>query len=315
MKVGVTGAAGFVGKAVVTALAAAGHMVVPFTRRPSGLTDEVVIGDIADPSARLPEGCELDVLIHLVALTHVFDENVSNELERYRAINVGGTQNALKLAHINGARRFIFLSSIKVNGESTQPGQPFTEENLPVPENPYGISKLEAEQLVVQEAPALGLDSVIIRPPLVYGIHARGNFPRLVRLANMGIPLPFGRISNARSMIFVENLANALTLCVGHPAAAGQTYLVSDGIDISTPQFVRLITSATGRKVRMLPISPKLLLVIARLCGQMGSVTRLCGSLQIDSSKIQRDLSWMPPVSVEDGVTQSVAEMTQHQHV
>jgi nucleoside-diphosphate-sugar epimerase len=315
MRVGVTGAAGFIGNAVVTALAAAGHMVVPFTRRPSGLANEVVIEDIADPAARLPVGHELDVVIHLVALTHVLDENDGNGLEGYRAINVGGTQNALKLAHMNGARRFIFLSSIKVNGESTQPGQPFTEESLPVPENPYGISKLEAEQLVAKEAAALGLDAVIIRPPLVYGIHARGNFPRLVRLANMGIPLPFGRISNVRSMIFVENLASALALCVDHPAATGQTYLVSDGIDISTPQFVRLIASATGRKVLLLPIPPKLLLVISRLFGQVASATRLCGSLQIDSSKIRRDLSWLPPVTVEDGIRQTIAGMIQHQPV
>jgi nucleoside-diphosphate-sugar epimerase len=311
MRVGVTGAAGFVGKAVVTALTEAGHMVVPFTRKPSGLADEVVIGDIADPNARLPEGHELDVVIHLVALTHVLDESGDDHFERYRAINVGGTQNALKLAHINGAHRFIFLSSIKVNGESTQPGQPFTENTLPIPENAYGISKLEAEQLVAQQANVLGLEAVIIRPPLVYGINARGNFPRFVKLASMGIPLPFGSISNARSMIFVENLASAIMLCAGHPAAAGQTYLVSDGVDLSTPQLVRLIAGATGRKVRMLPISPTLLLLIARLFGQMANLSRLCGSLQIDSSKIYRDLSWMPPVSVEEGMARSIAGMKQ----
>jgi nucleoside-diphosphate-sugar epimerase len=312
MRVGVTGASGFVGNAVVSALAEVGHMVVPFTRRPSGLAGEVVIGDIADPNARLPEGHELDVVVHLVALTHVVDESGNDDLERYRAINVGGTQNALKLAHINGAKRFIFLSSIKVNGESTPPGRPFTEENVPAPQNPYGISKLEAEQLVAQQAAVLNLDAVIIRPPLVYGIHARGNFPKLVRLANMGIPLPFSRINNARSMIFVENLAGAITICVSHPAAVGQTYLVSDGVDLSTPKLVQLIASATGRKVRMLPISPKLLLIAAKLSGQMGSVTRLCGSLQIDSSKIHRDLNWIPPVSVEDGIAQAIAEMIQH---
>jgi nucleoside-diphosphate-sugar epimerase len=309
MRVGVTGASGFVGKEVVAALTEAGHKVLPFTRKPSGLADEVVIEDITDPSTRLPEGLALDVVIHLVAFTHDIDESGDDLFERYRAINVGGTQNALKLAHINEAHRFIFLSSIKVNGESTKPGQPFTEELHPAPENPYGISKFEAEQKVVQDAITLGLDAVIIRPPLVYGTHVRGNFLKLVKLTNMGIPLPFGRISNARSMIFVENLASAITLCVDHPAAAGQTYLVSDGVDLSTPQLVQLIASATGRKVRLLPISPKLLLSFARLTGQMGSVTRLCGSLQVDSSKIRRHLGWTPPANVEDGVIQAVSGM------
>jgi nucleoside-diphosphate-sugar epimerase len=307
VRVGVTGAAGFVGNAVVKALIVAGHEVVPFIRKPCGLAGEVIIGDIADSNVRLPSGLSIDAVIHLVALTHVLNQNGADDLQRYRAVNVGGTQNALELARINGARRFIFLSSIKVNGESTQPGKPFTEQSLPAPENAYGISKWEAEQLVVQQAAVSGMEAVIIRPPLVYGIGARGNFPRLIKLAKLGLPLPFGRTKNLRSMIFLENLADVLVLSVRHPAAAGQTYLVRDGVDLSTPCLIRHIATAAGRKARMLPVAPSILFAIAKLCGQTANATRLCGSLQIDSGKIRRDLGWIPPVSVEGGIKLSVA--------
>jgi nucleoside-diphosphate-sugar epimerase len=306
MRVGITGAAGFVGKALVLALTDAGHQVVPLVRKPSGLAGEVVVGDIVNSDARLPDGLALDTLIHLVALTHSLNENDTAQLARYRAINVDGTQRALELAHVNGARRFIFLSSIKANGESTQPGQPFTETSATAPENAYGISKLEAEQRVRDQAGVLGMEAVIVRPPLVYGKNSRGNFPRLVKLASLRIPLPFGCITNARSMIFVENLASAIVLCVSHPRATGQTYLVSDGVDLSTPELTRLIASAMERKAWMLPISTTLLGAIARLFGQMASFNRLCGSLQIDSGKIRRELGWVPAVTVTDGILQSV---------
>lgn len=307
MRVGVTGATGFVGKSVVKALMEAGHQVVPLIRKARGRVDDVIISDIADPTARLPDGLALDVVIHLVALTHVTSDNDTENLQQYRAINVGGTRNALELARLNGARRFIFLSSIKVNGESTPIGQPFTEQSPPSLANSYGISKFEAEQLVTEQAAALGMEATIIRPPLVYGRGTRGNFPRLISLATMGLPLPFGLIRNARSLIFVENLANAIVLCAGHPSAAGQTYLVSDSDDLSTPCLTKLIASAAGKKVRMLPISPSLLLAVAGLFGQTANVARLCGSLQIDSSKIRRDLSWHPPVSLADAIALSVA--------
>lgn len=302
----VTGANGFVGCAVCAELVRRGYKVRGAVRsisRTSGLTCELVeVGEInstTDWSGML-DG--VDVVIHLAARAHVMNDNASDPLDAFRKINVEGTLNFARQASEVGVRRFIFISSIKVNGENTQLGKPYTADDRPAPIDPYGISKHEAEDALRQIATETGMEVVIIRPSLVYGPGVKANFLNMMRWLNKGFPLPLGAINNKRSLVALDNLLDLIVTCIDHPHAANQTFLVSDGEDISTKELLKRMAAALGRPARLLPVPVDLLKMIATLLGKRAFYQRLCESLQVDISKTRDLLGWTPPMSVDEAL-------------
>ena len=226
----------------------------------------------------------------------------ADPLAEYRRVNVEGTLNLARQAADAGVRRFIFISSVKVNGEQTPPGKPFGAEDRPVPEDAYGISKWEAEQGLQQLAAETGMELVVIRPPLVYGPGVKGNFAAMIRLVEKGIPLPLGAIHNQRTLVALDNLVDLIIRCIDHPAAANQVFLAGDGEDLSTTELLRRLGKAMGRPVRLLPVPESLLVLGATLLGKQAVARRLLGSLQVDISKARDLLGWEPPLSVDEGL-------------
>ena len=238
-------------------------------------------------------------VIHLAARVHVMSYASKSPLEEYRKVNVRGTLNMAQRAASAGVKRFIYLSSIKVNGEETAPGMPFTAEDNPAPIDYYAISKYEAETGLRKLAHETGMDVVIIRPPLVYGPGVKANFLRMMQLLRRGMPLPFGAINNVRSLVALENLVDFIILCIEHPAAANQIFLVSDGEDLSTTELLRRLAKALGIPARLLPLPTIVLKIGAMLIRKSSIARRLCGSLQVDISKSRELLGWSPPCSVD----------------
>jgi nucleoside-diphosphate-sugar epimerase len=245
-------------------------------------------------------------VIHLAARVHVMHEVDADPQAEFRRMNVAVTEQLARSAVASGAKRLVYISSIKVNGEATH-GTTFTEADQPSPQDPYGVSKCEAEQALHRIARETGLEVVIVRPPLVYGPGVKGNFIQMLKVLVRGVPLPLASVRNRRSLVYVENLADALIACAIHPAAAGQTYLVSDGEDISTPQLLRNLGDALGAPAHLFPCPPTLLNLAGRLTGRAAQVERLLGSLQVDSGKISRELDWTPPYTLQQGL-QATAE-------
>ena len=243
-----------------------------------------------------------DLVIHAAARVHVTKKEVSDALTEYRRVNVEGTLNLAKQAALACVKRFIFISSIKVNGEQTFPGRPFTECDKPAPEGPYGISKFEAEQGLLQISEETGLEVVIIRPPLVYGPSAKGNFSTMVEAVQSSLPLPLGAINNKRSLVSLDNLADLVLTCISHTEAANQIFMASDGRDLSTTELLEGVAKASGASSRLIPVPPIVLIVVASLLGKRAIAQRLLGSLQVDSSKARDLLGWTPPLSVEEGL-------------
>ncbi|MGH8616132.1 MAG: NAD-dependent epimerase/dehydratase family protein [Burkholderiales bacterium] len=299
--VAVTGATGFVGSALCSALAGA-HRVRRLLRAPASPRDgceDIVVGDLAD--AALDAACQgAEAVIHLAARTHVMREHAADAEAAYRRINVEGTRRLAEAAVRAGVRRCVFLSSIKVNGEATH-GAPYTEASIPAPEDAYGRSKLEAEQTLAAVANT-AMDTVVLRPPLLYGPGVKGNLLTLLRALARGLPLPLAAIDNRRSMLGLDNLVCALMLAMTHPAAAGRTFLVADGEDLSSPQLARLIAAGLGTPARLLPVPAPLLMLAGTLTGKRAAVARLTGSLQIDAGAIRSALSWRPPVPAAEGL-------------
>lgn len=262
----------------------------------------VVVGEIdaATDWTRALQGIEC--VIHLAAPA---DAPVAREaLALYRQVNVAGSERLADQAAAAGARRLVYLSTIKANGESTH-ARPFTEDDLPQPETDYGRSKLEAEQILLNKGRKTGLEVVILRPPLVYGPGVRGNFLRLMKLVARRWPLPFASLRNRRSMIYIGNLVDAIHQCVQTRSGAGKTYLVSDGTDVSTPKLVRALAEALGVAPRLFPFPPSLLAQGAALLGKREEAARLLGSLQVDSSRIRRELGWQAPYTMEEGLAET----------
>ena len=299
----ISGATGFVGHALCATLKSKGWSVRRAVRS-DNMAEDFVIPNVGPDSDwnRAVEGVEC--VVHLAARTHSLHDESTDPLRAYRDINVAGTINLAKTAVEHGVRHFIFLSSIKVNGEFT-PNHPFTERDTPQPSDAYGISKHEAEQALWQIAKETGLAVTILRPPLVYGPGVKANFLRLMHLVARGRPLPFASIENCRSLIYLGNLVDAIITCMEHPAASGKTYLVSDKEAVSTPELIRQIGDALDRKPRLLPVPTPLLKLGATLLGRKAEWERLSNSLQIDSSQIRSDLNWQPPFTMAQGLAQT----------
>ncbi len=297
----VTGANGFLGRALSLELKAK-RFAVRGALRAEAEVGEVPIGDIG-PDTNWEEALVgVDVIVHAAARAHIMSDASGDPLSQYRKVNVEGTLNLARQAATASVKRFIFISSIKVNGESTLPGKPFTADDQPMPEDPYGVSKWEAEVGLHRLASETGMEVVIIRPPLVYGPGVKANFLRLMRWINRGLRLPLGSIDNKRSLVAVDNLVDLIITCLEHPAAANQVFLAGDGQDVSTTELLRAIGKALGKPARLYPCPAGLLVVAASLVGKKSMAERLIGNLQVDISRTHSLLDWEPPVSLEEGL-------------
>lgn len=313
MKILITGASGFVGQALLALLqtrpqchlrAAVRQSAVG--RIPHGI-EQVVIGDLDAHTDWQAALVGIDVVVHLAARVHILHDRSSNPLESFRRVNVAGSMRLAQMAVQAGVKRLVYMSSAKVHGESTPAGHPFTETSPTLPQDAYGISKLETEQGLHSIAESSGLELCILRPPLVYGAGVRANFETLARAVARGIPLPLGAIANQRSLVGIDNLVDLIAHCLIHPAAANQTFMASDGEDLSTTALIQRMALAMNRSTHLIPIPAWLLTAGASLLGQKSTAQRLCGNLQVDSSKVRKLLNWMPPISVDEGLRQAVA--------
>lgn len=310
MNLFITGANGFVGRILVAESIQRDLQVKGVTRVSCELSagvETVTVGAIDGETAWTNTLKDVNAVIHLAARVHVMKEATADPLAEFLKVNVQGTENLARQAAQAGVKRLVYVSSIKVNGEETSCQREYIEQDTPMPQDPYAISKWEAEQALHRVAAETGLEVVIVRPPLVYGPNVKGNFAQMLKVLANGIPLPLASVHNLRSLVYVGNLVDALILCATHPAAAGQTYLVSDGEDVSTPDLLRQLGSAMGHPARLLPCPPALLKLVGRLVGRSDQIDRLLGSLRIDSNKIRRELDWTPPYSLQQGL-QATAE-------
>ena len=301
----VTGANGFVGKPLCAELLRQGQSVRAALRSANSPVENVemaAVGSIDGKTDWTEALRGVGVVIHLAARVHVMRETAGDPLAEFLEVNLHGTVNLAQQATRAGVKRLVYVSSIKVNGEQTGATQPFTELDEANPQDPYAISKWQAEQALQRIAQETGLEVVIVRPPLVYGPGVKGNFMNLLAAIERGIPLPLAGANNARSLLYVGNLVDALIACASHPAAAGQTYLVSDGEDISTAMLVEKIAKALGRNNRSFYFPPALLRTVAALLGRAEQVDRLLGSLRVSGEKIRSELAWTAPYTLEQGL-------------
>ncbi|AXL52879.1 NAD-dependent dehydratase [Paraburkholderia caffeinilytica] len=307
----ITGANGFVGRAASRALLQRGDTVTGLVRRPQTTVEGVRewlfdANDFDGIDERWPLATRCDAVIHLAARVHMKRETTADPLAVYRGTNVTGALRVAAAARRAGARRFVFVSSIKAVGESSA-GRPITEAAEPAPTDPYGISKLEAERALIDYGRESGLEIVIVRPPLVYGPGVRANFLQLMSAIANGIPLPLGSIAARRSLVFVDNLADALVHCTTDPRAAGETFHVTDGRDLSVSELARALATQLHAPARLVPVPVGFLSLAGRLTGRSAQVDRLIGELRLDSSHIRERLGWYPPYTVEHGLLETAA--------
>ncbi|NTG09309.1 NAD-dependent epimerase/dehydratase family protein [Rhizobium rhizogenes] len=301
----VTGATGFVGQTLCAELARRQMDYRPVSRAPKPGFVAMGTFDGATDWARALAGVE--TVVHLAARVHVMNDTSSDPLAAFRAANVDATVNLARQAARAGVKRFIFLSSIKVNGEATVLGRPFRASDMPHPEDPYGQSKREAEEALLAIGAETGMEIVVIRPPLVYGPGVKANFASLMKLAGRPFPWPFGLVTNRRSLVFVGNLVDFILLSAHHPAAGNRVFLISDGADLSIGELIGKLSTAMGRKALLLPIPPRLLEGLAALLGRRAAAQRLLGSLQVDIGETMAITGWSPPYSVDEGLRLAVA--------
>ncbi|KIQ79586.1 UDP-glucose 4-epimerase family protein [Aeromonas sp. L_1B5_3] len=321
MTILLTGATGFVGNAVLKQLMQQPDVTIrTYGRRaPVGIKANRaadtssqmishVVGGISATVDYAAALVDVDVVIHCAAQAHVMNDLVCNEVDLYRDINVDGTLKLARQAITAGVKRFIFISSIKVNGESTIYSQPFTHDCVAAPEDAYGRSKQAAENGLRQLVANSGMELVIIRPPLVYGPGVKGNFSSLLTIAKKNLPLPLGSINNQRSMVALANLVHLIITCIRHPNAANQTFLVSDDDDISTTELLEMMTRAAGKQPLLLPVPVSWLQFLGRMTGKQAVIERLCGNLQVDICHTKHTLGWQPPISVAEGIQRCFIE-------
>jgi nucleoside-diphosphate-sugar epimerase len=310
VKVLITGASGFVGRALCSHLVAHDFDVVGTVRSLPGTPvpgiDYRIVAEMGTSTDWYDALAGVQVIVHCAARVHVMCDHAHDPLTEFRYVNTLGTATLARAAARYGIKRLVFLSSIKVNGESTLPDVPFDQTSPTRPQDPYAISKWEAEQVLARVAAGTGLEVVVLRCPLVYGPGVKGNFLRLLQAANRGIPLPFALARNRRSLIYLDNLTGAIAICLTHPAAAGKTYLVSDGEDVSTAELISLIGQALGKSSRLWPCPLGLMKLAGLITGKSNEVARLLGSLCIDSSRIRNELGWAPPYTLAQGWTGSL---------
>lgn len=301
-----TGGTGFIGSAIIERLLIDSCFRVVATTRKNILSDKlkfVTINSIDENTNWLEYLKNIDVVIHTAARVHMMKDNSDNPLNDYRKINVEGTLNLARQAVKSGVKRFIFISSIKVNGESTNlPTKAFNSEDKVNPIDYYGISKFEAEEGLKQISKLTGLEVVIIRPPLVYGPGVKANFHSMMKWLQKGIPLPFGAIHNKRSLVAIDNLVDLIVTCINHPNAKNQIFLVSDDDDISTTELLKRMAKVLKKKVLLVPIPMSCLKIGAILFGKKNLSQRLFGSLQVDINKTKKLLEWKPVISVDQAL-------------
>jgi UDP-glucose 4-epimerase len=309
MKILVTGATGFIGTQLSETLANSGHQVRDTARSVApncSTTHELITCDLesADNLDHLTTGC--DAIIHLAGRAHVMSDDPATSESLYLSANVDVTRKLALSAARTGVKRMILMSSVKVNGESTSIGAPFTSQDTPNPQDPYGRSKTQAEQVLWDIASKSELEGVVIRPPLVYGPGVRANFASLIGIVNRGIPLPLGSIQNKRSFVSIDNLIDCIATALQSSNAAGQIFLVSDGNDLSTPELIRSIASALHKSPMLIPVPTALLKLAATTVGKRSAYDRLCGSLAVDIAPTKQKLSWTPPFTVQDSLQRTV---------
>ncbi|MCF4009288.1 UDP-glucose 4-epimerase family protein [Rheinheimera sp. UJ63] len=306
MNIVVTGHTGFVGQALVNAISE--HSLRLVGRRKLPEQTEKFYEKSINPKTDFSDCLEsADVVIHAAARVHVMEDAAADPLAAYRVVNVDGTLNLASQAAALGVKRFIFISSIKVNGEGTLPARPYTPFDQTNASDPYGVSKAEAEVGLKQIAADTGMEVVVIRPPLVYGPGVKANFAAMLKFAKKNLPLPLGAIHNCRSMVALDNLVDLIITCIDHPKAANQTFLVSDDRDISTTELLQMMTRAAGKKPWLIPLPMSWFKLVGKLTGKRAIVDRLCGNLQVDIRHTKDTLGWKPPVSVEEGISRCFA--------
>lgn len=308
----VSGATGFIGRALVPELERRGTRVVRLVRHAATSIandgDTLAAGDdFQNVDSVWPEGFRPDCVIHLAARVHVMRDRAEDPLAAFRAVNVDATLRLAEAAARAGAKRFVYISSIKALGEDSDAGHPLRESDMPRPQDPYGVSKREAEVALLDLGARMGMEIVVLRPPLVYGPGVGANFLSLLRAVAKGLPLPLGSASALRSLVSVDNLVSAIIVCSAHPAAAGEIFHVSDGRDVSVAELVTMIGEALGRRARLVAIPTFILQVLGRLTGKNEAVRRLVEPLRLDVNKLQTKLGWTPQLSVETALTRTAA--------
>ena len=301
-KVLITGATGFIGSEVCKALCSNNFQVVELGRRATGYSSEFFRADLNDLPAVFELTRDVDVVVHIAARAHVMHESALDSSLLYMSINCQTTLDLAKQAAQAGVKRFIFISTVKVNGESSHAGHPFRFDDKPNPTDSYSLSKADAEQGLKEIAQKTGMDVVIIRPPLVYGPGVKANFSAMMNLAKKNLPLPLGAIHNKRSLVALTNLVDLIITCIEHPKAANQVFLVSDDKDVSTTELLKMMTHAFGKKPRLVPIPMSWLILLGRLTFKKAVVDRLCNNLQVDITHTKEILDWKPPITLEEGI-------------
>lgn len=303
----ITGATGFIGSRLCEKIREDGGLVRRALRC-NGEQKGIVVGDIGPETDWSIALENIDCVVHLAARVHVMHEQTADPLCEFRRVNVVGTLNLARQAAAAGVQRFVYLSSIKVNGEKAQPGCSFSAEDIPTPVDPYGVSKHEAEQGLMALASEAKMEVVIIRPPLVYGEGVKANFLSMMRWLYKGVPLPLGAIHNKRSLVALDNLVDLIVTCIEHPAAANQTFLVSDDEDLSTTELLWRMSVALGKPARLVPVPAWILQAGAALIGKRAMAQRLLGSLQVDISKTRDVLGWVPPIGMNEALKKTAKD-------
>jgi len=304
IRVLVTGGTGFIGNSLITSLLSPNYHVIAAVRNKTNMlprnTEKIIVEALSSETDWTAALKTVDVVIHCAGRAHVMNNSKRNPLDEFRKVNTEGTLNLARQATDEGVKRFIFISSIKVNGEMTLVDHPFQPDDKYIPTDPYGLSKYEAEQGLLALAKETGMEVVIIRPPLVYGPGVKANFLSMMRWINKGVPLPFGAIYNKRSLVALDNLVNFIIRCIDHPKAANEIFLISDDEDVSTTQLLSKVAKAYGKKACLIPVPVSWMTLAAKLIGKADVANRLFGSLQVGSSKARDLLGWKPVITMEE---------------